>query len=829
MEDEVESLAREYSSSVTTSQYEDEPKNRGEIDQFPLMVEVFDQNPERRFVIVTNSDTGIDSSDDTAHSSQKRSPTRSDYDDKQCWQFVLVNPGEKEDKPAKGPGLAKRKSHQDLPRLETHFEPPQELPIGRSNSRRNREKPVVDQPSRDSARASEDAYLSPVVTHTAGGRERAYLDFNAGSRSGPLMDAPRSSRNDERRSSTSPSLSRRMSSTTGPRPYLNPMEGSTYNNADEALAFAFMMPSGELPPRGGRLSESPTKTRKSNSPPYPETSRDKVSGRPAGSKSRRDSSTRERGEYYGSDTVKGSRSMRSEQRPRPRRTGTEPDSLLSPDQGRRAGPKGPSPLPSPRIAQGNHFPGPSSLPSPRSSTLPYPSGGRREGSASPTRTSASPPRRREESNRGSRPRASSRSTSTSTPVVPLPVPISFGKSGSAERRTPATVREDSQDSASPSSYWKPGPFDPEKQQVYLDQPITSFRRYSEDVQQGLLPQLPECRWKDPTVPGDVQFLSLPRAENFLICPDCYSGVFAKHDEFGRCFAPAPDRPPDEPVRCNFGSCPWYRIAFLMTLKYRYRDLRLLESVAAVAARQPPCPGTESASRVWFSMMDPSSRRPIGRFHVCPSCARMVSSLLPSIADTLLPLESYSTLSRSACDLYFAPDRKRFLDLFDLMENTHDRAINRRTAPDFQGLADSIRDLTLMEECPRNALVPNSKWHVMDGIPEFSVCEECYDAVVWPMIEEDDNKKKSDVANNFIRKRQVLSLASCQLYSNRMREIFRRACRRNDLSYLELKVKEKFLAQAEIKDKLAALLQQDQEDPDVQKEKMGLIKRLKEIE
>jgi len=118
---------------------------------------------------------------------------------------------------------------------------------------------------------------------------------------------------------------------------------------------------------------------------------------------------------------------------------------------------------------------------------------------------------------------------------------------------------------------------------------------------------------------------------------------------------------------------------------------------------------------------------------------------------------------------------------------------------------------------------------MDGVPEFTVCEECYDAVVWPMIEEDDNNKKSDVANNFIRKRQVLSLASCQLYSHRMREIFRRACRRNDLAYLELKVKEKLLEQAEIKDKLAALLQQDQDDPDVQKEKMGLIRRLKEIE
>jgi len=118
---------------------------------------------------------------------------------------------------------------------------------------------------------------------------------------------------------------------------------------------------------------------------------------------------------------------------------------------------------------------------------------------------------------------------------------------------------------------------------------------------------------------------------------------------------------------------------------------------------------------------------------------------------------------------------------------------------------------------------------MAGLPEFTVCEECYDAVVWPLVEEDSNKKKSEVADNFIRKRQIRPVASCQLYSNRMREVFRRACRRNDMGYLEAKVKERLVAQADIKSKYAALLQLDQEDPNVQRERADLIKRLKEIE
>ena len=74
---------------------------------------------------------------------------------------------------------------------------------------------------------------------------------------------------------------------------------------------------------------------------------------------------------------------------------------------------------------------------------------------------------------------------------------------------------------------------------------------------------------------------------------------------------------------------------------------------------------------------------------------------------------------------------------------------------------------------------------MADLREFTVCEECYDAIVWPLIE--DDRKKSEVAANFIRKRQAVPIASCQLYSKRMRDAFRRACRRNDIGYLKGKL------------------------------------------
>ncbi|KAK0626561.1 hypothetical protein B0T14DRAFT_108670 [Immersiella caudata] len=714
VEDEVESLAREYSSSIPPSQPEDEPKNRGEIDQFPLMVEVFDENPERRFVIVTNSETGADDAGDTTRFDPRQSPTKSEYDENTCRQYVHVSSDKRPSEPAKAPGLTKRKSHRDLPRLETEsqpLQPPPEPSIRRSNSRRNREKAVVDQPSRESAQPNEDAYLSPVVTHTAGGRERAYLDFNAGSRSpsgrAHSRENSKSARNDDRgptRSSASPSVSRRrMSSTAGSRPYLNPMvDGYGHGNADAVIAF--MNPGGDLPPppRGNWGSESPTKTRKSNSPPYPDLSRDRLPERPAGQRSRRESSTRDRPEYYGSESLKSSRSNRSD-RPRPRRTGTEPDSLLSPDRS-RTGPKGPSPLPSPRAAQGSQFQGPSSLPSPRSSTLPYPSGGRRE--------DESPPRRQEENGRGPRPRAPSRSTSIPNSSVPLPIPISLGRGSSSDRRIPAITREESQDPSSPVvPYWQPPLSDPEKKKA-SGQQITTFKQYSEDVQRGSLPRPAECRWIVPIVPdGDVQFLSLQGAENFLICPDCYGDVFAKNEDFKRFFVDAPDRPPDKAVSCNFGSSPWYRIAFILTLKHQYQDLRLLEAVASVDARRPPCPGPEVANRVWYSIVDPSTRRLLDRFDICPSCVGMVTALLPNLAEAFEPVESHDTLFESACDFYYAPDRRRFMEFFNLMETTHDRSLDKRGGTDIQTLADRIRDISLEPECPRNAKARNRKWYV----------------------------------------------------------------------------------------------------------------------
>lgn len=715
VEDEADSLAREHTPSLAPNSSDDEPIHRGEIDQQPILIPVAENNEERRFVIVTNPDVSPEDTKDTGDTTPRagtHSPENTEYDENTCRQYVIVS---SEEDPVKAEArLPRKKSHQDLPRLNTTVADEETPPIRRSNSRRNREKVVVDQPDHGSARSVEETFSSPVVTQMAGGRERAYLDLSSGiarpsGMRGP-REEPKKARDESKRSShtsSSPSVRRRLSSTAGARPPRDALGAYGYGNPDDVLAF--MNPASDLPPQSGRrLSESPTKSRKSTSPPYPSSSRDRLPDRPAGHRSRRESNAREQGDYYGSDAIKSSRSDRSAH-PGSRYPEPDPDALLYPEVPARTGLKGPSPLPSPHISQGSQFPDVPSLPSPkspRSTTLPYPVDSRRtadEYTVSSSTTS------RDENNKTSRPQAPPRSSSIPN-GIPMPIPFGINRATASERRTPATVREETQVSSSPTTYWQPAAFDPEQHRSYLEGPIVSYRRYSEDVEHGLLPRLPECRWATPRAnTGGMSFLTLPRAENFVICRECYDNVFADKKEFNQSFVQVSVRP-EQQISCSFGSSFWYRVAFLMVLKYRHPDLRLLENVATVARRNAPCSGDKRVSRVWFSMMDPASRRPIRDFTICSCCTGMVAVLFPNLGEAFLPVEQpYAVASNGRCELRFEIGRNRFTKYFDLLETTADKARSRRTVPDLQRLARDIRDVCMVDECVRSRVLRNEKW------------------------------------------------------------------------------------------------------------------------
>jgi hypothetical protein len=300
----------------------------------------------------------------------------------------------------------------------------------------------------------------------------------------------------------------------------------------------------------------------------------------------------------------------------------------------------------------------------------------------------------------------------------------------------------------------------------------------------------------------MDWLTLPRCDNFDICPDCYTAVFAG-SRFRSQFVPVPWRPKDKKIICDFGASPWYRIAWLLTLQNRIPDLRLFSDIAAVSAdvyaRNQPCSGSRLASRVWYSIKSPASGRVIPEFNVCFECTRTIEVLLPILRGVFVRLESSNRARQAVCSMHYDPDRKRFVSYFDAMETTSDRALIAKETPDIMWLASEIELLSSLAECSEDKPQAEKKWHLMQHLPELTVCGDCFDEVVRPRL-----KEGSLVARTFYLNPQRLPLASCQLYSDRMRDVFKTACRRNDADLLEATVLQRREKEAEIHSKLARL-------------------------
>lgn len=325
----------------------------------------------------------------------------------------------------------------------------------------------------------------------------------------------------------------------------------------------------------------------------------------------------------------------------------------------------------------------------------------------------------------------------------------------------------------------------------------AVRRHSKQTEASGATGFPECRRKHPVV-GLVDWLTLPRTD-FNICPDCYVAVFAK-TEYRNSFQPML-RPSDRPISCDFGIGPWYRIAWLLTLKNKLPDLRLFRSVADVisATQNVPCPGDRTTTRNWLTLFNPYTRQLIYDFTICPQCARIIQALLPNLKGIFIPIDPRSEITKGLCAMRFKPKRKRFVIYFDAMETASDQAFSKNEGPDIESLSQKVERIATISECQEDTPISNGCWHTMQLLRSLSVCGECFDEVVRPLIN-DGNV----LARSFYIKPQRLPLATCQLYSPRMREIFQKACRWNDRKYLEAKVLERMDIEAMIHDKLAKL-------------------------
>lgn len=770
-EDEIDALAHEYGALSVS---DDEVQSRGDFEQYPILLEVHEHNPERRFVLVPEGSDGLEGRAKDEGSDSERRPSERPADERPRTPTRRFEPVFEDGLKAgdERPNIGRRRSrHGDLPPINTSSR--QDVPPPRPRTR----SAVGSRPEGFSARQSArfgDDMLSPDVIKNGPGRRDA--NYHSGSStSGPrkmhhqrsysnMVDDRRRDR-PQRRESLSPANGIRSESNPDPRKSSRRRLSTESRYRDE--------PGG---PRTSSRRESTLSSRRADVEGTP-TSR---TSKPLGPRGPRRDESRSSEDQSASSRINGRRGhSTSVHQDVPPRVSEKDDTFHDP-RARSREPSVPAYVPTSGVPKDTPvnprssvtFPLPTEDPHTR---LPYPDDTRTN--RAPAYNGQAPP-------------------TASMPNIPNGVPANSARPLNSGRTadtkgTPTTAT---------SSAWPPPAFVPERDGLPTDRKDTAkgdFRRFSEGEAMFGVPSFPECPRVKP-VAGKTDWLTLPRTE-FNICPDCYQGVFF-NTEYETLFQPIL-RPTDRPISCDFGSSPWYRIAYLLTRKNRRPDLQLLHQVdaAVTTMKNQPCPGSRKALRNWYGIRDPYKRRAVPNFTACLQCAKTVEVLLPNLMGVFVPLDSRSAEPvGSVCSLHFEPQRQRFAQYFDTLAHIADSATSKGQPPDLIALASEIEHLSALGECRQDVPMLNAYWHSMQCLPEMSVCASCFDEFVRPKL------STETLARNFYKDTQKMREATCQLYSKRMRGIFDEACRRNDARYLQEAVRKRVLVEADIRSQLMKL-------------------------
>lgn len=384
--------------------------------------------------------------------------------------------------------------------------------------------------------------------------------------------------------------------------------------------------------------------------------------------------------------------------------------------------------------------------------------------------------------------------------LPLPIPARIDLHSPGETRRTPTIPHYDDESVDPhykgvpsprpipqsmprlaQNHWQPAPFKPGQGDELLERPKGSFRRYSEDVEAGVAPRLPDCPRTTP-MRGYMDWLTLPKCVGFNVCPTCFAKLIASTN-YRSHFVPAPIRSPNEEVVCDFGSQPWYRIAWLLSLKEQRRTLDFIYGIADVNRTESPCLGKNEANQHWYSILDPKTGAPVKNFDVCSACTLMIEALLPNLKGLFIDNTNSPAGKFRICDMRF--DSKRFVHYFDALEFMSENKPHPRRGLDTSEFVSLAKLYASIGECPASTSVTGASWWVITQLPEFTVCEECFGEVVRPKL-----LQQKAIPAMFKWKERDSNPTSCQLYSERMRAHFGKAVEGNDYKHLAVKARDR---------------------------------------
>ncbi|KAK3072961.1 hypothetical protein LTR53_005872 [Teratosphaeriaceae sp. CCFEE 6253] len=311
--------------------------------------------------------------------------------------------------------------------------------------------------------------------------------------------------------------------------------------------------------------------------------------------------------------------------------------------------------------------------------------------------------------------------------------------------------------------------------------------------------LPDCP-RAEAVAGLDDWYTVIGAPGLTFCPTCVDAVFER-SIFRPSIRLLPQLNFKTRIGCAFGSSPWLRLAWLLTLQQQLADLRLLKDVAEIEESSEPCPGGTEAVRTWYGLQDNEGYY-VKDFHLCYNDVRKIERLLPTLSGFFVRLPQRASYSAYTCAI--RADGNRFSAYLDALISTHERAHTSRKGPDPTPFLALVARKTRLPECTRDNVLIGALWHAIPAIPSLTVCADCYDAVVEPEM-----RRNSDLALRMGRTVQPIYNegmgSSCQLYSRRMRRVFARALEAGDARYLARKSRERREAEVRLQERYRDVL------------------------
>jgi hypothetical protein len=307
-----------------------------------------------------------------------------------------------------------------------------------------------------------------------------------------------------------------------------------------------------------------------------------------------------------------------------------------------------------------------------------------------------------------------------------------------------------------------------------------------------LSELPPCPRSVPAA-GHYDWYTVVGMPQLDICPSCMTILGASR--FRDQFIPSTSMVPGQRTLCDF-SRPWMRNAWSQIIKQRRNSLEMIHQVVHNSETTKPCPGKGSDVRAWYRLPDPKTGNIVPNFDACSECVRSVEIIFPQLRGIFK--RSGALVQERTCDLNTQSRRfAEYLNLLDAAALRYD--VEHLREPNIQAFVDYARKTARVRECTRDDMVMAQLWHFIPGLPEFTICEECFNQVVWPVADQ-------AVASSVNRTLQLVPGThhgmgiSCQLYSERMRKKFLEAVKYADFDFLRQVALRRYGVERQLQDK-----------------------------